>query len=484
MHNGSAQLATHDSRPDVRVEPGTSIRQRGPLALSSTAMCLVSFMILSACAGEETIDPARSVSDSSGVVTDASESSGDGDKLGNDAVEPDSVADVLIPDADGEASSAGPSDTSGPGQTLDTSTGLPDTGYISDTGHTPDPSHTPDTSEMGGQDTSYQPDTGAPILSCAALKQLPYATPPPWLSCSGSWSCGYGSECCCGVCKPEFMYSCTYGVITKAAVKSCAAAATLCSPGCQTGEFTISGGCTSCQAIDAGVKAATSKALNAAGGCLVDADCTLLSAPQHCALACPIATPVAKKQSVQQALEAASKLWCPSANVAKGCKINLACAQGEARCVKGICAVVKPCDPAYDPPGTACDDGDLCTTQSTCDANATCTGSKVSCDDGDPCTQDSCDAKKGCLHKLLKGDRCTSSVACSLGGTCQASGCVDAGLLGWKRTWPGAVQEGYMNHDINAAGGLVMTFRGTGTVYLQSRNLHGLVGWLSPMLSA
>ena len=30
--------------------------------------------------------------------------------------------------------------------------------------------------------------------------------------------------------------------------------------------------------------------------------------------------------------------------------------------------------------------------------------------------------------------------------------------------------------------GLVMTFNGTGTVYLQSRNLQGLVSWLTPML--
>ncbi len=53
--------------------------------------------------------------------------------------------------------------------------------------------------------------------------------------------------------------------------------------------------------------------------------------------------------------------------------------------------------------------------------------------------------------------------------------------------------EGQLHFDIGSAGGgfkglflsgegLVMKFRGTGTLYLQSRNLHGLVGWLTPML--
>lgn len=53
--------------------------------------------------------------------------------------------------------------------------------------------------------------------------------------------------------------------------------------------------------------------------------------------------------------------------------------------------------------------------------------------------------------------------------------------------------EGDLDFSVSSAGGgfkglflsgegLVMTFRGTGTVYLQSRNVHALVSWLSPML--
>ncbi|MCO4763016.1 MAG: TIGR00266 family protein [Myxococcales bacterium] len=53
--------------------------------------------------------------------------------------------------------------------------------------------------------------------------------------------------------------------------------------------------------------------------------------------------------------------------------------------------------------------------------------------------------------------------------------------------------EGNLTFKVGSAGGgfkglflsgegLVMTFQGTGTVYLQSRNLGGLVSWLTPML--
>ncbi len=53
--------------------------------------------------------------------------------------------------------------------------------------------------------------------------------------------------------------------------------------------------------------------------------------------------------------------------------------------------------------------------------------------------------------------------------------------------------EGNLDFTVGGAGGglkglflsgegLVMTFRGTGTLYLQSRNVQGLVGWLTPML--
>jgi len=85
------------------------------------------------------------------------------------------------------------------------------------------------------------------------------------------------------------------------------------------------------------------------------------------------------------------------------------------------------CDNPLSFPGTPCDDGNACTTGTTCDGTdgtaASCNGGgTVGCDDGNPCTDDSCDTVLGCVHTNNSnacddGSACTDHDTCG-GGTC------------------------------------------------------------------
>jgi len=71
----------------------------------------------------------------------------------------------------------------------------------------------------------------------------------------------------------------------------------------------------------------------------------------------------------------------------------------------------------------ACEDGNLCTENTTCDAEGECVGgTPKSCDDGDPCTFDWCLKDEGCTHDPI--DCSDYSDAC-YDGVCNGnSGCV------------------------------------------------------------
>ncbi len=73
--------------------------------------------------------------------------------------------------------------------------------------------------------------------------------------------------------------------------------------------------------------------------------------------------------------------------------------------------------------GDACDDGDPCTAQSVCMAGF-CVGSgAVDCNDFNPCTADSCTAEESCLHEPLTGTACDDGDPCSSDDRCQAGVC-------------------------------------------------------------
>ena len=75
--------------------------------------------------------------------------------------------------------------------------------------------------------------------------------------------------------------------------------------------------------------------------------------------------------------------------------------------------------------GVACDDGDPCTTATTCGGDGTCGGVPTDCDDGSSCTEDTCEAGVGCVHTAVnEGSPCDDSDFCTTGEACVGGACV------------------------------------------------------------
>ena len=83
------------------------------------------------------------------------------------------------------------------------------------------------------------------------------------------------------------------------------------------------------------------------------------------------------------------------------------------------------CKPDPAPEGTECDDGNKCTKDDACVADAglvDCVGIPKECDDGNPCTDDTCDAGEGCMSEF-NNDPCQSDSYCGLTGKCAEGKC-------------------------------------------------------------
>jgi hypothetical protein len=97
------------------------------------------------------------------------------------------------------------------------------------------------------------------------------------------------------------------------------------------------------------------------------------------------------------------------------------------------CHNVGTCDPATgvcsNPPkpnDTACDDGNECTVNDTCQDGACTPGAPRNCDDNNECTADTCDPATGCVHTPLPGQPCNQSNKCRT-DVCNASGQCEPG---------------------------------------------------------
>ena len=149
-----------------------------------------------------------------------------------------------------------------------------------------------------------------------------------------------------------------------------------------------------------------------------------------------------------------------------GVETNLFSVQGKkaAICGNGFLDAGEQCDDGntlnddccsascqFEPAETACDDGNVCTDNSTCDgagicqvtgfnrsgcddgsacttsdqcSNGTCVGGPaLGCDDDNPCTDDSCDPAVGCVHTNNTAS-CDDGNACTTNDRCSAGSCV------------------------------------------------------------
>lgn len=122
------------------------------------------------------------------------------------------------------------------------------------------------------------------------------------------------------------------------------------------------------------------------------------------------------------------------------CDDGSKCTLGE-MCKDGVCAggIAPACDDlntctgnTCDPTsgcvfipltGTACNDGNSCTTSDQCSFSGVCVGGVgPNCNDANSCTMDSCDVASGCKHTVLTGAACDDGNPLSNGDSCTANG--------------------------------------------------------------
>ena len=103
------------------------------------------------------------------------------------------------------------------------------------------------------------------------------------------------------------------------------------------------------------------------------------------------------------------------------------CADDGNPCTTETCNPAKDgaCDIASAATGTGCNDKDACTAEDVCDSTGKCTGVKVTCvDDNNPCTVEACDTASGCLSKPQnEGQPCDNSDSCFEKNVCVKSLC-------------------------------------------------------------
>ena len=114
------------------------------------------------------------------------------------------------------------------------------------------------------------------------------------------------------------------------------------------------------------------------------------------------------------------------------CLANGICAEDGAPSAADPCL---RCDAGADPTGwtavaddEACDDGDPCTLEGTCQGGA-CVAEADPCDDGDPCTEDGCHPTDGCGHQPLTGTECPPPDACTEWAMCQDGVCLPGDVI-------------------------------------------------------
>lgn len=90
----------------------------------------------------------------------------------------------------------------------------------------------------------------------------------------------------------------------------------------------------------------------------------------------------------------------------------------------GACLADGGCDYSGLPAGTACNDGNVCTTNDTCSASLTCDAVAVSCTSPPgPCFGGgACDLDAGCQYSVTPGASCSDGDSCTLGESCLDDG--------------------------------------------------------------
>jgi hypothetical protein len=242
---------------------------------------------------------------------------------------------------------------------------------------------------------------------------------------SNGIACDDDNPCSTGTCRPDFL--CTY--TDEPNGKSC-----------DDGDF-----CTGADPVTGGV-CATNNCDTCQNGVCTGGPTAVTPGQPGAATACEDNN----RCNGIQACDPATGNSCIETNPA------LTCLPDTNPCTDDICDPVLGCNPPS-ASGTACDDGNLCTTADACDGQRRCVGSTVECpgdgnfcngleicnplsgvceasaldcDDLNPCTDDSCDALatsavSACVH-VNNTAACDDLNACTEGDTCGGGQCTGA----------------------------------------------------------
>lgn len=106
---------------------------------------------------------------------------------------------------------------------------------------------------------------------------------------------------------------------------------------------------------------------------------------------------------------------------------NGSCAGQSVKCDDSNVCTDDSCDPAsgcvFTPNKADCDDGSVCTMLDVCQGGQCVGMAKVDCTDFNECTLDVCHKTTGCLHSNLNGQACDNGDACTVDDTCQNGAC-------------------------------------------------------------
>jgi hypothetical protein len=95
-----------------------------------------------------------------------------------------------------------------------------------------------------------------------------------------------------------------------------------------------------------------------------------------------------------------------------------------APCQRAVCNKhIGECVPGPRSPGEPCDDSDECTLETVCTVDGLCLGNPTACDDGNLCTTDSCKADKGCVF-VPNDNVCDDGNSCTKSDRCDANSCI------------------------------------------------------------
>jgi len=216
--------------------------------------------------------------------------------------------------------------------------------------------------------------------------------------------CSDGVECTKDGCDPKL--GCQFAPKDDACADGDPCTNQACDPkvGCKVSGFAAGAKC------DDGNACTNKEACNATGQCVGTATCSCTTSADCKQDNLCLGTPVC---------EAGKCVSDPTKAVVCDAAVNTSCAINTCNPKTGACA------PAALPDGKACDDGNACSSISTCEAG-TCEGLfDIKCDDKNPCTDDACSAQAGCAY-APNSATCNDANPCTTGDGCAKGGCTGA----------------------------------------------------------